>query len=578
MVKAGGNPLFLEMMIRSSADNQTEAVSGNLRSMVQARIDQLEPIDRRAIQAASVIGQRFDLNLVKNLIDEPDYQPKGLLERSLVHSIGDHFLFAHALVQEGVYASVTRRNAKVMHLRAADWFDDRDLILRAEHLSRAGDDRAASAYYQAARAQSQQLRFETALSLLERGLVHSEAPADRYNLNNLKGQLALRTGGYKAAADAYRAAAEDGTNDVDRCRAYLGLADSNRERPGDALEEASRSLDLVREMFERLSSDTLKVDYFAIRSSIQIAKGDMIGSLENARLGVELAEKIGDPRLLCRTLDRFAPAHYQIGAMLSAKKICERLVKTAIEVKDKRAEITGSVQLSICCHYANLFDEAIATVAMPLEKAERFGAGRAACIGHEYVTRTYLARGQIDKASFHANKALELVRLGGMKSREALALVHLAEVSLLEGDLDTAFDRATSAHDITGGPLTAPWALAVMALARIAEPEGHKHLTQARALLGSRFFTSHNHFRVSLAEMEFGLRHEDWSGIDQGATNLEEFTKGEPLPWTNFHIKRGRAIAKWGRGEHDDAYAALLEEVTNVRRDLGMKIWLPGDE
>ena len=39
LAKAGGNPLFIDMIIRSSADNQSEALSGNLRSLVQARMD-----------------------------------------------------------------------------------------------------------------------------------------------------------------------------------------------------------------------------------------------------------------------------------------------------------------------------------------------------------------------------------------------------------------------------------------------------------------------------------------------------------------------------------------------------------
>ena len=78
--------------------------------------------------------------------------------------------------------------------------------------------------------------------------------------------------------------------------------------------------------------------------------------------------------------------------------------------------------------------------------------------------------------------------------------------------------------------------------------------------------------------MEFGLHDQDWSAIDCATVNLEEFTKAEPLPLMDFHIKRGRAISQWGRGEQDDTYAALLEDVSKVRCDLGMKIWLPGDD
>ena len=100
--KAGGNPLFLEMLIRSSSDTHGATLPGNLRSLVQARIDRLAPADRHAIQAASVIGQQFDLNLLRALIQKNDYEPTALLERSLIRPMGDLFLFAHALERRAI--------------------------------------------------------------------------------------------------------------------------------------------------------------------------------------------------------------------------------------------------------------------------------------------------------------------------------------------------------------------------------------------------------------------------------------------------------------------------------------------
>ena len=62
-------------------------------------MDRLAQRDRQAFQAAAVIGQRFELGLLRHLVDKPDYVCDGLISNALVLPEGDDFLFAHALIQ-----------------------------------------------------------------------------------------------------------------------------------------------------------------------------------------------------------------------------------------------------------------------------------------------------------------------------------------------------------------------------------------------------------------------------------------------------------------------------------------------
>ena len=57
--RAQGNPLFLTQLLRSGADGAT--IPGTIQSVVLARLDGLPPQDKAALQAASVIGQRYEL-------------------------------------------------------------------------------------------------------------------------------------------------------------------------------------------------------------------------------------------------------------------------------------------------------------------------------------------------------------------------------------------------------------------------------------------------------------------------------------------------------------------------------------
>ena len=157
--RAAGNPLFLEQLLRHAELSSAAGVPGSVQSLVQARMDQLVSVDKQALQAASIFGQRFTLDALRHVVELPDYDCAGLAQRFLVRPVGDGFLFAHALIRDAVYDSLLRVRRRSFHRRAAEWFEERDLILRAEHLDRAEDPAAPRAYLEAARAQATDYRL-----------------------------------------------------------------------------------------------------------------------------------------------------------------------------------------------------------------------------------------------------------------------------------------------------------------------------------------------------------------------------------------------------------------------------------
>jgi len=50
--RAGGNPLFLEQLLRNAEEGGDESIPASIQSLVLARLDRLEPLDRQAFQAA----------------------------------------------------------------------------------------------------------------------------------------------------------------------------------------------------------------------------------------------------------------------------------------------------------------------------------------------------------------------------------------------------------------------------------------------------------------------------------------------------------------------------------------------
>ena len=98
---------------RSSVATITCESAGRLS--VLARADLLAPNDRRTIEAASVLGQRFALSTLRALADDPRYDGEALLRNALLRSAPDVLQFVHALVRDGIYASLTRSRRRQLH-------------------------------------------------------------------------------------------------------------------------------------------------------------------------------------------------------------------------------------------------------------------------------------------------------------------------------------------------------------------------------------------------------------------------------------------------------------------------------
>ncbi|MGH6914111.1 MAG: adenylate/guanylate cyclase domain-containing protein, partial [Geminicoccales bacterium] len=181
--------MFLVQLLRHAEESAEAGVPGSVQSLVQARMDQLDPFDKQALQAAAIFGQRFALDALRHAIRSPNYGCAALVEHFLVRPAGDEFLFAHALIRDAVYDTLLKARRRDLHRCAAEWFAGRDLVLRAEHLDRAEDATAPQAHLEAARAEAQSYHYERARALAERGLALATEPADRFGLTCLRGDV-----------------------------------------------------------------------------------------------------------------------------------------------------------------------------------------------------------------------------------------------------------------------------------------------------------------------------------------------------------------------------------------------------
>jgi adenylate cyclase len=165
--RAAGNPFFAESIVRDLADRHVLAgtrgeyvctrdhadvtVPATLHAAIAARIDRLDAAAKHTLNAAAVIGVRFDEDLLSELADI-DPLPK-LLDAELVDQVAfaprAEFGFRHPLIRWVAYESQLKADRAALHRRLADTISasaslgDANAAMIAEHLQGAGDLAAA---------------------------------------------------------------------------------------------------------------------------------------------------------------------------------------------------------------------------------------------------------------------------------------------------------------------------------------------------------------------------------------------------------------------------------------------------
>jgi class 3 adenylate cyclase/tetratricopeptide (TPR) repeat protein len=576
--RAAGNPLFLEQLLYHAEEIAEAGVPGSVQSLMQARMDRLDPADKAALQAASVLGQRFERDVVAHLLGREGYDPERLVTHLLVRPEGESFLFAHALLRDAVYDTLLKSRRRELHRRAADWFAQRDPVLQAQHLDRAEDPAAPRAYLVAARSAAAGYRYELAQRLVERGQALAVEPADRFTLRCLHGDILHDLGAMSAAADAYEGAMDAATSDTERCRVWLGLAAVKRVT--DDLEGAFADLDRAGTAAVKQGLVAEQARSHFLRGNLLFPRGDIEGCVREHRRGLDLARQAGSAELEAMALGGVGDAEYMRGRMISAHEGFRRCIQLARQRGLGRIEVANWPMAAITRWYTGdgpgALDDALAAIAA----AAKVGHQRAEIIAHHaaYFCRREML--EADAASDHLEEALTLAQRLGARRFEAEALAFRGELQRVAGRRSEALSDVNEALTIareTGVAFIGPMILGILALTADDPRVRSDALAEGEALLAAGS-ASHNHLQFRRDAIDACLKAEDWSGAELHSTALETYTREEPLPWSGFFVARGRALAAYGRGRRD---AALMAELANLREEgkrLAFNLSLPAVE
>jgi class 3 adenylate cyclase/tetratricopeptide (TPR) repeat protein len=559
--RAAGNPLFLEQLLQSVAESAEALVPGSIQSLVLARMDRLDAPDKRALQAASVFGQRFSLAALRHLTGNPGYDPAGLLQHQLIRPEGEDFLFAHALVRDGVYESILTAARARLHLKAAEWFADSDLVLFAGHLELAGDPRAPHAYLDAARAELASYRSERASTLLTKGKALAKDPADRVALALALGEAWLDSGTPAEARTAYEEARDAAGDAAARCRALLGLAAVKRIT--EDIAGAMADVDAAQAVADGLGliAEAARAHY--LRGNLLFPRGDIEGCLREHAQALALARRSGSAELEAAALGGLADAEYLHGRYRSA---CERFTE-CVEVSRAhglgRIEVANLPMVGFTAEWSGDCSRASKVAREAVEAAEKVGSLRGQIVAHELASVCHVDRGDFVGARRHSERSLDLSRQLGARRFEGEDLQSLANIDHLEGQHREALQKARASLAIAregNMRFMGPAALGLLMLVTDDATERKRAGSEAETLLAAGA-VSHNHPYFRSNAIEVSLREREFDEAERHARALADFCPEHGLLLLEFIADRGLALARTGRGERSPELAAEIDRL-----------------
>jgi DNA-binding CsgD family transcriptional regulator len=269
---SGGNPFFAGELCKNV---NSDDIPLTLSSAIEARVAPLQPAELQAVEAAAVLGEEFELQLLADVVQCSATDVARRLDPAqrrgiVVEETQGRFRFAHALTRAVLAGHLTSAQRIDLHRRAADAlerqqrFDPFGFAQLAYHHARAHDREKAYAYQMRAGglAYSVHAYTDAATFFGEAAACAAAGSLERARALARQGDALLRAPELEDAERVYTEAiaifrAAGSTEEA--ARLYQSLAHSlyNRNRVRDALaliEHASVELSpLPRELNDELS-------------------------------------------------------------------------------------------------------------------------------------------------------------------------------------------------------------------------------------------------------------------------------------------------------------------------------------
>jgi DNA-binding SARP family transcriptional activator len=482
---AAGNPLFLEQLAASRAEQQRgddePELPATIQALLAARLELLGPGERAVLWRAAVVGRDFSRDAVAELLPAEARGPLGrhlrvLAAKGLVAAAAGgppgRFHFHHLLVQQAAYRAIPKSHRAELHERFAGWAEgqaDEDEIV-GYHLERAVRYRSELGTVD-----------EKVGALARRAAGHLEAAGTRAHARGdvpAAVRLLQRASALLAPSDPARARAETGlgaalveAGRLDQAARALEDAGAIATAAGDerlaararvqrlllelqvdigrAQPEVARALPELLAVFERDGDEVGLCQAWRLRAAVHWIQASSAEAEDAWRQAAVHARRAGDERQLTEVLGWLASA-----ALWGPTPAPEGIGRCERYLEEVGSHQTG--EAVILNHLAGLYamqdraTEARALLARGMAAFEELGVTMTSSVTHP-ASFVAMLGGDAATAEAHLRRDYQGLEAMGEKGYLATTAAFLAQAIAAQGRHDEAERFIAVSREMAGG-------------------------------------------------------------------------------------------------------------------------------
>ena len=449
--RAGGNPLFLrELVSASRGATDIDSLPDSVETVIVARIDTLPPEDRFLLRNASVLGSRFELDLISEMLAD-ELEDVADLERwerlhEFVSFVAPNVLgFHHDLFRAAAYEGLSFRRRRHLHARAGTALEGRgaEPSLLSLHFVNAEDHERAWDYsVEAGDAARTQYASVEASELYTRALECADRlelpPAEVARVAEALGDVAELAARYDAAENAYLRARKLTTGDAIANTRILwkeGVLCELRARYADALRRYGRALKAL-DGDESAAATLNRVELELAYAGVKHRQGRYPETIKRATRAAEDAERAALGAQLAHAYQLLDLAHTRLGD--GDRSFRGKALPIYEEIGDLLGQARVLNNMGVYAYYEGRWDDALDCYRRGRDASERAGDIVHAATATNNEAEILSDQGRLDEARDLFDEALRVFRAANYPFGVASVTSNLARVAARSGHFEEA--------------------------------------------------------------------------------------------------------------------------------------------
>jgi len=543
--RSGGNPLFLLELAEATRTGET--LPDNVESLVQARIDRLEPTPRNVLRYSSVAGIRFDRQILIDAVadevaDVAEPSVWKAMDEFLVETATGEYRFRQTLFRDVAYGGLSFRTRRTLHekigraLEALEEDPEEVAAVLGLHFLLAGMYEDAWHYSVTAGQQAASKHANVAAArlfgrALEAARSAQVAEDDVAEIAESRGEVAELAGMLAEADQAFRHATRLRRDEpTARARLFrkLGLL---REREGkypQALRWFTRGLQVIADVDDGEAANLERAELGIAYAGVRFRQAKYSEAMEWAKGAIPEAEKAAG-----RQAEAHAYYLHALSRQRSGEQTKEGNTEKALSIYEEIGDLVGQSnvlnKLGVDAYHAGDWTAARSFYRRSKEARQKAGDSVRAAMITQNEALVMSDQGLLDEAE----------QLFAQARREFLAADDQMAIGVATSNLGRIATRS--------GRFEEGLALLEDAAGRLREIGAEQFLTDAETRIAENLVVS--------------------GATDRGEKMIEEISKKLPSPDDPRHcfLHRIRAYAALRQGKIEEAVRSLRHGVRDSR-------------